>query len=207
MNDFDLDRLGDVWRQPPEPAELEALLRSADAVRRRARWSQLVDVAAALVVIGLVAFLALSNPEKDALVVGGAMIAVLLYSLNRQRRLREAELRGLTGSVEEMLDQSIVHVQARLKRAKFAAIMMPTGFFLGLAFGYLTDRRSLSGPLSWYHDQPGLAAVVLVLACGSLAIATLFLLRSMGKSRQELGRLTSLREAYRREGEQVSPGE
>ena len=204
MSDFDLDRLGDVWRQQPDPAELEALRRAADAVRRRARWSQLIDVAAALVVVGVVLYLALSNPEKDAMIVGGAAIAILLYSLVRQRRMREEELRGLTGSAEEMLDQSIIRVQATLKRAKFGAIMMPAGLILGLALGYLTDRRSPGDPVSWYHGQPGLAAAVLVLACGSLAVATLFLFRSMRKSRQELERLTGLREAYSMEGEQVS---
>jgi hypothetical protein len=207
MSDFDLDRLGDVWRQQPNPAELEALRRSADAVRRRARWSQLIDIAAGLVVAGVVLFLALSNPKKDTLVVGGAAIVVLLYSLFRQRRLREAELRGLTGSAEEMLDQSIVRVQATLKRAKFGAVMLPAGFIFGLTFGYLIDRGSAGRPMTWYYGQPGLAAVVLVLACGSLAVGTLFLFRSMRKSRQELERLTGLREAYSKEGEQVPPSD
>ena len=45
MTDFDLDRLGDVWRQQPDPAEMERLQRSAAAVSRRARWAQLVDIA------------------------------------------------------------------------------------------------------------------------------------------------------------------
>ena len=37
MSDFDLDRLGDVWRQQPDPAEMERLQRTAAAVSRRAR--------------------------------------------------------------------------------------------------------------------------------------------------------------------------
>ena len=32
MSDFDLDRLGDVWRQQPDPAEMERLRRTAIAV-------------------------------------------------------------------------------------------------------------------------------------------------------------------------------
>lgn len=203
MSDFDLDRLGDVWRQQPDPAELEALRRAAEAGRRRARWTQLIDIAAGLVVIGVVLALALANPERDTLIVGGAAIAVLLYGLVRQRRLREAELHSFTGSAEEMLDQSIVRVQATLKRAKFGAVMMPSGLILGLAFGYFSDRRSSGDPLPWYYGQPGLGAMVLVLACGSLAVAMLFVLRSMKKSRQELERLTGLREAYSREGEHL----
>jgi len=202
MTEFDLDRLGDVWRQQPDPAELEALRRVADAVRRRARWSQLIDVLAALVVAGVVLVLALSNPRKEALIVGGAAIVALLYSIVRQRRLREAELRGLTGSAEEMLDQSIARVQATLKRAKFGAVMTTPALVLGLALGYLTDRRSPGDPVSWYHGQPGLVAAVLALACGSLAIAMFFVFRSMRNSRQELERLTGLREAYHKEGEQ-----
>ena len=94
----------------------------------------MIDVAAGLVVAGLVLFLALSNPERDALVGGGIAIVVVLYSLIRQRRLREEELRGLTGSAEEMLDQSVIRVQATLKRAKFGAVMSrPSSFCLALA--------------------------------------------------------------------------
>ena len=44
MSDFDLDRLGDVWRQQPDPAEMERLQKSAAAVARRARRAQVVDV-------------------------------------------------------------------------------------------------------------------------------------------------------------------
>ena len=44
MSDFDLDRLGDVWRQQPDPAEMERLQRTAIAVARRARLSAILDI-------------------------------------------------------------------------------------------------------------------------------------------------------------------
>ena len=91
MIDFDLDRLGDVWRQRPDPAELEHLKRSADAVRRRARWAQLIDIVAALVVAAVVLLLVLSNPKADTLLVGGAAILMLLGTQVRSRRLRQRE--------------------------------------------------------------------------------------------------------------------
>ena len=34
MSEIDLDHLGDVWRAQPDPAEIERLRRSAEAVRR-----------------------------------------------------------------------------------------------------------------------------------------------------------------------------
>ena len=88
MIDFDLDRLGDVWRQRPDPAELEALKRSAEIVRRRARWAQLIDIVAAVVVAAVVLLLVLSNPKVDTLLVGGAAILMLLGTQVRSRRLR-----------------------------------------------------------------------------------------------------------------------
>ena len=70
MTDLDLDRLGDVWRQRPTAAEMESLRRTADAVRRKARWGQYVDAAAAVLVAAVVVILVLSNPKIDTLLVG-----------------------------------------------------------------------------------------------------------------------------------------
>ena len=50
MTDFDLDRLGDVWRQDPDPAEMAALKRTAETVARRARREQIADTGFAAVV-------------------------------------------------------------------------------------------------------------------------------------------------------------
>ena len=111
-DDFDLDRLGDVWRQRPDPKELEALRRSAEAVRRRARWGQIVEVVAAVVVSAVVLLLVLSNPRTDTVVVGTGAILILLVSQIRQRRQRKLELMSLTGTAEQMLDQSIARIQA-----------------------------------------------------------------------------------------------
>ena len=44
MSDFDLDRLGDVWRQQPDPGGDGAAAAHRRAVSRRARWRQVVDV-------------------------------------------------------------------------------------------------------------------------------------------------------------------
>ena len=48
MSDFDLDRLGDVWRQQPDPEEVARLQKSAAAVARRARLAQVIDIGAAV---------------------------------------------------------------------------------------------------------------------------------------------------------------
>src|SRR5207237_8830035 len=61
MSDFDLDRLGDVWRQQPDPAEMERLRRTAIAVARRARLGAIVDVLAAVAVAAVVFVLVIIN--------------------------------------------------------------------------------------------------------------------------------------------------
>ena len=88
MSDFDLDRLGDVWRQQPDPAEMQRLQRTAAAVARRARLSAIVDVCAAVAVAAVVIILVVTNPNTRTVVMGTAAILVLLGSNIRQRKLR-----------------------------------------------------------------------------------------------------------------------
>ena len=195
MIDFDLDRLGDVWRQRPDPAELEALKRSADAVRRRARLAQLIDIVAAVVVAAVVLLLVLSNPKLDTVLVGGAAILMLLGSEVRSRRLRREELRSLTGSTEQMLDQSINRTKATIKRSRFQLLSAAPGLSLGVLLAYVVDDRA-AGRL-WQMPL----AVTLVLIFFVTALLA-YLIKTIRSSRRELDRLGTLREAYR--GEQDS---
>ena len=98
MSDFDLDRLGDVWRQQPDPAEMERLQRTAIAVARRARLAAILDVCTAVAVAAVVIILVITNPRIQTVVMGSAAILVLLGSNLRLRKLRQVELKGLTGS-------------------------------------------------------------------------------------------------------------
>jgi hypothetical protein len=192
MIDFDLDRLGDVWRQRPDPAELESLKRSADIVRRRARWAQLFDVVAAAVVAAVVLLLVLSNPKVDTLLVGGAAILMLLGTQVRSRRLRQEELRSLTGSTEQMLDLSINRTRATIKRSRFQLLGGPPAFSLGLLLAYVVDDRA-AGRLWQTPPAVALGAVFFVIAL------MVYLVNTMRASRRELDRLVALREAYRGE--------
>ena len=92
MTDFDLDRLGDVWRQQPDPAEMERLQKSAAAVARRAQITQVTDIVAAIAVAAVVIFLVASNPKPGTMVIGSAAILILLFSNIRLRRVRRIEL-------------------------------------------------------------------------------------------------------------------
>lgn len=195
-DDLDLDRLGDLWRQPPSPQELAELQRTAKAVERRARWGQRIDLAAAALVGGVVLFLVLSNPELDTLIVGAAAILVLLSSQYRNRRLRREELRGLTGSGEQLLDQSITRLQQSIKRTRFHLIALPPSFALGLGFGAVVGRN---------FAEPSTSLTISSIALLIVALGAFYFTRSMRASRQQLDRLMAMREAYRREGETNSP--
>ena len=200
MSDLDLERLGDVWRQRPDPAELEQLKRSAELVQRRARWAQVVDIVSAIVVAGVVLLLVLSNPSLDTLVVGGGAILVLLLGQIRSRRFRQKELRSLTGSTEQMLDQSIERVRAGLTRARSTLIVLPPAFLLGILVAYVAVPRS-GGELAERFAQPGVSTAIQIAAFLALAAAVVHILRTNRVSRRELERLTALRDAYRQEGE------
>ena len=201
MIDFDLDRLGDVWRQRPDPAELEALKRSADAVRRRARLAQLIDIVAAVVVAAVVLLLVLSNPQVNTVLVGGAAILMLLGSEVRSRRLRQEELRSLTGSTEQMLDQSITRTKATIKRSRFQLLSAVPGLSLGLLLAYVVDDGA-AGTLRKLSSDPGTRIIVTLVLVFVLTVLMAYLVKTIRASRRELDRLVALREAYR--GEQDS---
>ena len=199
MTDLDLERLGDVWRQRPDPAELEELKRTAERVRRRARWLQVIDLASAIIVSAVVLWLVLASPEVDTLIVGGGAIVVLLVSQIRSRRFRQQELRSLDGSAEQMLDQSIERVRASLKRARSGLIVFVPGLLLGGLVGYVAEP-GLGGTIrERIAAQPGLGTLIMIVATMAIILGFVHLLRSVGRSRRELQRLTALRDSYRQD--------
>ena len=201
MTDFDLDRLGDMWRQEPDPAEMAALRRTAEAVARTARRAQIMDAALAIVVSVVVLILAFSNPQTEALLAGGAAIALMLFNSIRQRRLRRLELKSLTGSTEEMLDQSIARLRATLKRTRLGLIGAAPGMLIGLGFGAALERGPGSGLLAQFAAQPWLPISVALASLAILAAAFWHYSRTMRHDRNELERLVALREAFRQEDE------
>lgn len=196
MSDLDLDRLGDVWREQPDPAELAELRHAAEAVRRRARWAQLLDVVTAVAVAAVVALLVARNPQPETLVVGGGAILIMLVSQIRQRKLRAAELKSLTGSSEDMLDQSIVRLQLSLKRSRFGAIALGPGFLIGVLVAYAADRSVADIGASAVTD-PEMRTAIVTGAVFLVILGGASFVRSYRRARRELDRLLSLREAYR----------
>ena len=201
MTDFDLDRLGDVWREQLDPKEIEALKRTAAAVSRRARWAELFDLLAAIVVSAVVLTLVALNPRADTVLIGVMVILVLLGSHVRQRKLRRLEIKSLTGTAEEMLDQSIERVRARIKANRSGLIGIGPAVLLGLVFASVIDKGSDGELLP--KVAAGTTTSIILYAVASLAVglAALHLLRSYRNCHRELDRLTTLREAYRRERE------
>lgn len=204
MSDFDLDRLGSVWRQPPDPAEMERLQRTAAAVSRRARISQIFDIVAGIAVSTVVIFLVWANPTFDTFLMGGAAILVLLGSNMRLRRLRQVELRNLTGTTEDMLDQSIERVRTTLRHNRFTLIALGPALFLGYLLA--TAARQQIGPLVGAMRDPTLFRIVaLGAAFAFVAGSVIALIFAMRRHRSELQRLTAMRESYRQERESTAP--
>jgi succinate dehydrogenase/fumarate reductase cytochrome b subunit len=201
MTDLDLERLGDVWRQEPDLQELKELMRAAETVRRRARWLQAVDIAAAIVVGGVVLWLVLSNPTVDTMLVGGGAILILLVSQVRSRRFRQQELRSLSGSAEQMLDQSIERLRATLKRAISGIVLLPLAILLGYWIGYVALPERGAELAERIARQPGLDRFILAVVALALVAALIHLVRTIGRSRRELERLTALRDSYTQDEE------
>lgn len=200
MSDIDLDRLGDLWRAQPDPAEMEQLQRTAAIAARRARWGQLSDAALALVVSAVVLVLVWSNPTLKTALAGGGAILLMLVSTLHQRKLRKLELMALTGSSEEMLDQSIVRLSATRKRTLLGLIGAIPAIAIGSALGTSLESGGSELFARWRsNESTAFAFTILVIAAGILLYS--YLLTLSRRTRAELDRLTTLRDAYRRESE------
>ena len=198
MTDFDLERLGDVWRQQPDPAEMERLQRSAAKVSRRARWTQLLDIVVAVAVAGIVLLLVFSNPQRETVLVGSAAIFIVLYGNIRQRRLRQLELRSLTGTSEQMLDQSIERLEARMKHNRFALIAIGPALVIGvlLAASAGVSEGDLLDTVRSSPMMRGLLGKGAIAVVAGMIVYALFDLR---RARSELERLKTMRDSYREE--------
>jgi hypothetical protein len=200
MTDLDLDRLGDVWRQQPDPAEMERLRRSAAAVSRRARLARVVDVGAALALAAAVIALVALNPTVKTSAMGVAAILILLGVNIHQRRLRHVQLKSLTGSTENMLDQSIERIETTLGHNRFSLIAAGPVLLVGLIFMAVVGR-GLDSVFGAAFRFPGLRMVALAMIAGTVA----YLLFAIRRSRRELARLRAMREAYHQEQEKSAP--
>jgi len=204
MSDFDLDRLGDVWRRQPDPAEMERLQRSAAAVSRRARISQILDIVAGVVVSAVVIFLVWMNPTFNTFLMGGAAILVLLGSNVRLRKLRQVELRSLTGNTEEMLDQSIERLRTTLRHNRFTLVALGPALFLGYLLASAA-RQQIGSFVGGMRDPTLFRLVSLGGAIAFIAVSVIVLILAMRRQRSELERLTAMRESYRQERESTAP--
>jgi len=199
MSDFDLERLGDVWRQQLDPAELERLQRTATAVSRRARFSQILDIIAGVAVSAIVILLVWTNPTFETFVMGGTAILLLLGSNIRLRKLRQVELKSLAGSTEEMLDQSIERVSTAVRHNRFTLIVMGPGLAFGILFASVVDRGD--GAIPILGDDPLVHAFWMGGAVLAVVAVFIFLFLAVRRGRRELERLQAMRESYRQESE------
>jgi len=204
MSDFDLDRLGDVWRQQPDPAEMERLQRTAIAVARRARLSAILDICAAVAVGAVVVFLVVTNPQPKTLVLGSGAIVVLLISNIRQRKLRKLALKDLTGTTEDMLDQSITRIETTLRHHKFTLWGLPLVLIGAFIFSavVMPQRRAIFGGLS---QIPWFRTTWLAVWIAALIGLGVFLVVAIRRGASELNRLRAMRDAYRQERDSSAP--
>jgi ABC-type multidrug transport system fused ATPase/permease subunit len=204
MTDLDLDRLGDVWREQPDPAELERLQRTAVAVSRRARLAQIVDIIAGIAVATAVILLVLSNPKIQTFLMGGAAILVLLGANVRQRGLRQVELRSLTGGTEEMLDQSIERIETTLKHNRLSLIAIGPCILVGVLVAAIADGPRLGTWIPAFRDASSLRLLWNGLFVAILAAGVVFVLFAIRRGRRELERLRAMRDSYRHERESTA---
>ncbi|MFN3944109.1 MAG: hypothetical protein ACK4K7_04175 [Allosphingosinicella sp.] len=199
MNDFDLDRLGGLWRADPDPEEIRRLERSAAKARKRGRLAAMLDMALALLIAAVVIGAVAVNPERQTVMAGGAALLILLLSHVRQRRLREVELQSLASDTGTMLDQSIARLDARLKRMRLGLVAIGPATLIGAVFASALDQSSGGEFFQNLWRDEGLRGPVVIGAVMLVAATVVQMFVSLRRSRRELDRLRELRAAYARE--------
>ena len=199
MSEIDLDRLGDLWRAPPGPAELERIRRSAEAVRRSAWLGQFTDFWMAAVVSGVVIALVISNPRLDTAALGGAAILAMLIGTIRQRRLRQAELLTLAGSTDQMLNQTVARLQSTVKRARLNLIGAAPAVLIGIAFGWTLDSGAGSPLLTRFSNAPLSSLLVGLAIIFMFAAALVHFVRALRRAQAELREIARLRDVFQSE--------
>ena len=124
----------------------------------------------------------------------------MLFGTNYQRRLRQTELKALTGTAEEMLDQSIERLSATRKRAAFGLLVAIPSVLAGLGFGAVIESDSSELIARWRENPEALRLFEAVMV-GVLVMFLVQMFVAARRSRTELARLRALREAYRQESE------
>ena len=197
MNEFDLDRLARVWQEEPPKAEIAWLEKNALLARRRARSGQWLEAAFAIAVAAIVVVLVLIRPAAETVAAGGGALILLLMS---QRRLRAHELESLSGSTEDMLDQSIARARAAEKRGWLGLISIGPATALGLLLAHTVlghpGSRLISEDIA--RGRTALIASILVVSM------VLHLILAIRRTRAEFVRLVTLRDAYRAEENRTS---
>src|SRR3546814_19901661 len=84
----------------------------------------IVDYTLATACVLTIIYLIASTPKLEVMAVGGVALFMLVTGQLRQRRLRQLELKGLTGGTASMIDQSIVRAEATLKRTKSSLLLV-----------------------------------------------------------------------------------
>jgi hypothetical protein len=205
VNEFDLDRLGSLWRTEPGAEELSKLRRSAESARRRAYWTSLLDYGLAAIAVSTVLMILAFNPNFEAILVGAAAVVVAIMSLTGRKRARRIELQSLAGDTESMLETSIAAVETRLKRSKSGLMVLGPSILLGVLFGFIVDKGGGGAALPTLEGEAWRGMVVRGLLIFIIGLTTIQLILSVRRSRAELDRLFQLQEAYRLEHEATPP--
>jgi Mn2+/Fe2+ NRAMP family transporter len=202
VTDFDLERLGELWREQPDPEEVERQRLAAREVARKARRAELAEnVLAALTLLVILAVVSI-NPGTVSYGLGVLTAFLIVSSQLRQRRFRRAEIVSLTGETPTMLDRAIVRLEATLRRTRFGMLVIGPATAVGAFFALSVDRPGEGTRILTFSQ--GTASVVIIILSTVVLLATILHLHStMKKSQAELDRLRELRESYRVEQDAI----
>ena len=146
---------------------------------------------AAIIIVLLV-----SNPRLETSLLGGATLLYMLYGTIRQRRLREIELRTLSGSTERMLDLMVARLEATVKRARLNLWSAVPGIAVGIGFGWALDRGTGSPLLTRFAASP-LTAFIIAGTISVLAVlSVVHFTQALRRAKRELREITHIREDF-----------
>lgn len=200
MIDGSFDDLSAIWASASPGQDSAKLLARSVAAQRRAQIAEKLEL---LVAVGIGCAIILgewSHHSSGALVVGGMILALLLWSSRVRFRLRRVEWLTADGNREAFLAAAITRLRARTRRATWSAVLLLPAAALGVVFAAISHEAGIGDIAARLRLGVTLTGPV-TLGAAVLAATLVALIIRIRRHRRELDRLTAIQASYHEEAQ------
>lgn len=166
-DDSFFDSLMDEWQEVDSAFVKEDTTLFAKAVRRSI-WSERIEILGSLALLSSVIYFIIRSGHADAILFGGAIIILVLYSTYSRYKSRRAEIKYFDNNRIAFLQTIIQVTTTRKNRAILGIYLLIPALFLGSMFSEFTNKSMILSELGLDHFRLhmrwiGVSVVIIVI--------------------------------------------